>query len=249
MNVNKVSVTMGCILVLAGLVWLMPKQKAQAASANRGNELPTWARIDRAARNLNGGDEQPIRALLNEILIGSGIDQRISAPTASVKDRLVAAEISYQQGKTTGISPSNVVTAVNQLAQKFHAPAYAYTNEKEVSKFRLRMLTLYPNLVGRGAAATRDDSAPHFERSMSPMEAFYTSTLLIYQKLFNADFQLTPQETQSLTKTHLNSTQGTVNLQRTREMLDVIRRGSASMSFRDILNQSEQSLDSLGIPR
>jgi hypothetical protein len=113
------------------------------------------------------GDPVAAGALVDEVFANHGIDPAISAAAPSMKDRLVQAEVDFQNGKSRGVTEDKVAATVNQLADRFGAPAYAHTDVNDVKDLRVRMLTLYPSMIGRGPAATRDDSKPHFESEMS----------------------------------------------------------------------------------
>ncbi len=134
--------------------------------------------MDDAARNLRPGDETSVRTLVAAVFADNGINDRIAATSGSVPDRLVKAEMAFQTGKTPGITDDKIVTAVNQLAQRFQSPPYAYTNANEVRRLRIKMLAVYPHLIGRGATSKRDDSKPHFDKTMSPVEAFHITAIL-----------------------------------------------------------------------
>jgi hypothetical protein len=191
---------------------------------------------------------------MDEVFADHGLDQHIAASAASIKDRIVAAELAYQDGKTAGIPPARLVATVNQLARQFNAPAYAYTDLAEVGRLRIRMLTLYPSLIGRGPAATRNDLQPHFEKNMAPIEAFHVVATLVHQKIFNPRFQMSAKERRAgrvsmIARTRVLGPPAAASQLRTQEMLAKIGSRAATMSFRDVLSQSEQALDTLGIPR
>ena len=89
---------------------------------------------------------------------------------------------------------------------------------------------------------------------MSPVEAFHITATLIFQKISNPEFQFSSQE---LNSAQSASKAGAISAladqvgrgDRTKQMMEVIRKGASSMSFRDMLSQSEQTLDELGIAR
>lgn len=248
--------TIGALIFLsAGAVWLAVAQKSVGAD---GQKSPGWERINSAATKASTGDPIAVGALADEVLADDGIDASMEPLHSTIKTRLVSAEIEYQKGNSKGLTEQNVVSAVNGLATHFNAPSYAFTNVDEVRHLRLKMVTLFPKLMGRGPAATRDDSKPHFDKRMSPIEAFHTAATLICQKVFNPEFQATPDEKQTaLQKASTASATGTASLvgdsshrnnERTREMLNLIHQERATNPI-DLLNQADQSLDSLGLRR
>jgi hypothetical protein len=231
--------------------WLVSSQQAVSANGSDVHQPPTWERVNRAAHNLKSGDPIAAGALVDAVFADHGIDPAVSVFAPTTKDRLVRAEVDFQNGKTKGITEDKVAATVNQLADRFGAPAYAHTDVNEVKQLRVRMLTLYPSLIGRGSAATRDDSKPHFEATMSPIEAFHVTATMIHQKVFNPDFQLSKQERQdkSLQDNSGDSPRAKRNShgERTREMLGVVQQGAATMSVTDMFDQCSHSLDLLGV--
>lgn len=259
-NAMRAASAASLILLIAGAVWLTAAQRNVIA-----NNSPSWERVDSAAANATTGDTTAIGVLADEVLAHHNIDQSMGPVRSTIKNRLVLAEIEYHKGNSEGLTEDGIVRTVNGLAKRFNAPSYAFTDVEEVRKIRLKMLTLYPNLMGRGPASTRDDSKPHFDKQMSPIEAFHTTATLIAQKVFNPEFQITPEEKQaalqksrktSLVAGHLTPVTDNIsvsstthNTGRTEEMLNLIHQGSTSTSLAGMLDQANQSLDLLGIKR
>jgi len=242
------------VVLMAGAVWLAAAQKTITADTNKPNQTPSWERINHAAMKASKGDATAVGALADEVLAHHGIDQAMGALQSRIRTRLVAAEVDYQNGNSAGLTEDNVVAAVNHLAQRFNAPAYAYTTVDEVKTTRLQMLTLYPNLMGRGPAVTRDDSKPHFDKSMSPIEAFHTAATLVVQKVFNPDFQVTLEERQAASSSTKAASlsppaQKPAEGQRTGEMLMLLGHAEGTTRTGDLLNECDQALDLLGIRR
>jgi len=250
---GKLSVIVCGVIVGACVIYASAIQSSASTSTTNVQPDPNWMRVDRAARNAANGDEAAVRTLVNEVFADNGIDEKIVATAGAVPDRLVAAEIAFQKGKTAGIGEGSVVNAINQLALRFNAPEYAFTDVKELRRLRLKMLTVYPGLIGRGSAATRDDTKHHFDAGMSPVEAFHVTATLVFQKLTNPEFQFSRKEIDSAPQQDESSlsklSQAVANGERSRELRGIIRQNAAAMSLRDILSQSEQTLDRLGIPR
>jgi len=239
------------VLAVAGVSCLFAiRANTTKASADEG---PSWERINRTASQVKNGDEKPIRDLADQVFKHHGIDSAVMLPLASMKDRLVAREIDYQNGKG-GINEEQVAGAVNQLADRFNGPSYAHTTGSEVKKLRLRMLTLYPSLIGRGPSSSRDDSRPHFEARMGPLEAFHVTATMLHQKVFNPEFQLSQEEAQdsslqSRTGDGAVRAKDNAHGERTREMLDLIQQQGATMKAGDLIEQCGHTLDLLGVPK
>lgn len=251
MNVSRASLPICAALLLAATAWLYSAQSTAAASTNKGNQEKSWDRVNRTAREMKGGDPVAAGALVDAVFADHGIDPAVSVVAPSIKDRLVRSEVDFQNGKSKGITEDKVAATVNQLADRMGAPGYSHTDVKEVKQLRVRMLTLYPGLIGRGSAATRDDSKPHFDSTMSPVEAFQVTATLIHQKVFNPDFQLADKEKQdkSLQDNSGDSPRGKGNShgERTREMLKVVQQGASAMSVTELFDQCGHSLDLLGV--
>lgn len=254
-STRKLMCSMAVASALLGTVWIAVAQRtADTPSKAANSQKHSWDRVDDAARNLRAGDETTVRTLVAAVFADNGIDDRIVATSGSVPDRLVKAEMAFQSGKASGITDDKIVTAVNQLAQRFQAPPYAYTDVNEIRRLRLKMLAVYPHLIGRGSASKRDDSKPHFDATMGPIEAFHITATLLFQKISNPEFQFSAQELRSAQNaSNADATSALADRvgrgDRTKEIQQVIRKGASSMSFRDMLSQSEQTLDNLGIAR
>lgn len=245
--------------LLASVIWVAVAQEVSSTKETHKRPQGAWDQVNRTARNVKTGDRRAIQSLVDEVFLANGLDGYISASASSVKERLVSAEIDFQNGTGDGIETKNIATSINQLVENLKLPAYAATNVAEVNKVRLRMLTLYPDLIGRGSAAKRNNSRPSFAEKMSPVEAFHIAATLLRQKVFNPEFQLTVTEQQEISNRTKTIHQAKTTLaketpvaptsERTHEMITAIREAGKSMSFRDMLDQSEQSLDLLGIRR
>lgn len=245
--------------LLVPLIWVAVAQDGGGIGPKRKHPEGSWDQVNHAARNVKTGDRRAIQNLVDQVFLANGMDGYIAASASSVKERLVSAEIDFQNGTGEGIDTEKVAASVNQLAASLKLPAYAATNADEVRKVRMRMLTLYPGLIGRGSAARRNDSRPSFDSRMGPVEAFHVAVTLIQQKAFNPEFQLTPVERQEISRKAKAAGQRKMPVatadqiapdgERTRQMMTAIRDAGAVMSFRDMLDQSEQSLDLLGIRR
>lgn len=247
---RKVAVSFCGALLLLAVGWSSAGQGRVAASG-KGDESPSWERVNLAARKMKAGDAMAAGALADAVFAHHRLDSEVSMLIPTMKDRLVQSEVDFQNGKHKGITEENVASAVNDLADRFGAPDYAHTDVQEVKRLRVRMLTLFPGLIGRGSAATRDDSKPHFDAVMSPIEAFHITATLIHQKVFNPEFQLSQREKtdESLQQHSGDSVRARGNSQgeRSREMLNLVHQRAASMSLTEVFNQCGHSLDLLGI--
>jgi len=240
-------------LIAAGIPCLTAiRASSISVSADEG---PSWDRINRAASAVKSGDERTTRQLADEVFKHHGINQfTVLPPVASMKDRLVNAELHYQNGEGGAINEGQIAGAVNQLADTLGAPSYAHTTEQEVKKVRLRMLTLYPSFVGRGPSSRRDDSHPHFDENMGPLEAFHVTATMLHQKVFNPEFQISEQEAKD-SSLQTSSTDGAIlakgnsHGERTNEMLTVVQQHVAVIKPSDLAEQCGHTLDLLGVAK
>jgi hypothetical protein len=247
------------VSLLVPVIWVASAQDVRSVRHASQRPEGRWDKVNHAAQNVRNGDRRAIQNLVDQVFLANGLDGYIAASASSVKERLVSAEVDFQNGTGEGIDTEKVATSVNQLVGSLKLPAYAATNADEVKKVRMRMLTIYPGMIGRGSAAKRNNSGPSFEARMSPVEAFHVAAILVQQKVFNPEFQLTPAERQKISRQsqtgrQLNRAAVTANSiapngERTRQMVAAIRAAGRVMSFRDMLDQSELSLDLLGIGR
>lgn len=217
--------------------------------------IPTYGQssrsIDAKAAAIKGADEAAIASLVDEIFLGAGVDPEVAIATESTKTRLIRAELAFQTGKSKGVADTRVVYAANRLAARFNLPAYAYTSCFEVRKLRFRLLTLAPHLMGRQLRGSRA-TANIRQVEMSPVEAIYLLNMLIKQKLYNPEYQLTRKEvmatwaevhTKPANKTYLSAQANP----RTSEMFAAIHVAAKNLSLRDALDLGDSCLTMLGI--
>ena len=199
--------------------------------------------------------------------LAEGVFQQFGSPELggipdSIKDRLVLAEIIYRQTGKGGIPEPNVARAINGFAKQMNAPDYAVVNTAQVRYLRVKMMAAFPDFITQ---STSKELAVNPE--MSPLEAAGITMLLIYQKLSNADFQVTPREwlVSRYEQTLANwkafrsgnprpAERGTkcvmqVESTRTQELRQVITTAARALGPEALLTLAESSLDTLGIPR
>jgi hypothetical protein len=197
--------------------------------------------IDRKALLAQSGQPQAIRELADAVVEFNGTSDAPEVVLNEFEERLTRSELKYRTGNTDGVPEENIVRAVNNLAQKLNAPDYARTYRGEV-----RLL--------RGDSRSE---MPHFispeDQTMSPLEAAYVLHLLIYQKVFNETFLLTPDEHAALEreqhpgKVPTESTARTVTIHpRVKEMLALAHKTGA-IKLTDLIEMARQLLGDLGI--
>ncbi len=103
--------------------------------------------------------------------------------------RLTNAELLYRRGAQAPVSEAAVVRAVNNLENTVAAPTWGHTDAQEVRKLRMHLLVAYPELMVSREPA---DSKGHYKAlsdQLGPMEAAYVAVSLVYQKMWNAEYQ------------------------------------------------------------
>ena len=188
--------------------------------------------IDRKALLAQSGDPQSVRDLADAVVEFNGTAETPEAVLNEFEERLTNSELKYR------------IRALNNLAQKLNAPDYARTYSGEVKLLRANSRLEMPHFTSPEGS------------TMSPLEAAYVLHLLIYQKVFNETFLLTPEERAALerqpatTRTPIYSNQlRTVTVHpRVKEMMTVARKAGA-MRIPDLIEMGQHLLDDLGIQR
>ncbi len=118
-----------------------------------------------------------------------------SLAVASLKPSVVSAETLYWQGRSRGVSETDIVNAVNEVATTLHLPDYAKISENEVRVARLRMLSDSPGFIGK-RFGIKDPSTGKLKVSavMSPLQAIHMTQTLMDLKMTREEFQVTPEE-------------------------------------------------------
>jgi hypothetical protein len=265
-----------------GAIWITSNSAAQsndAASKHGGaqfssaegetsNPLSNINGRGRAANN--GGGETEIRALADEIFTTYQFDEAPAGVSDNIKERLVRAEISYRGGKgQQGISDASIVRAVNYLAHKVGAPAYARTNVFELRRMKSGLLPYTADLQARSRAAQVTDGILIGDRktrandattpTMSPLEATFFMTLLVQQKQFNSEYQLTNQEfvalhggkrqpkSNKMFRGEMHTRRG--DSSRSNELEKTVEKHAAAMTLSEIVNLPQELMYVLGIEK
>jgi hypothetical protein len=249
MMMRKTLAILGPVLGFCLAAWITAAAQKPDSPSKPAAAEKSWDRVNRLSRQLKADDQETTGELVDAVMAHHGIDPAVSAIVPSMKDRLVRAELEFQSGRSKGVAEEDVVNAINDLGRKVKAPDFAQTNTAEVRQVRLRMLTLFPAMIGRGPSATRDDSNPHFDKSLSPIEAFHVGATLVTQKMFNPEFQLSPQELKAQNKTNTNRFASIPERdpERTHQMLSSVHQAITTMKLADIQSQCDKTLDLLGI--
>ena len=162
-----------CMVCLCSLVAVV------MAEAQNPNDHPLPLRnVEERARNAKR-DIRETRAFVDEIFN----DSLLRNASLSVRGRLSKAETDFRTHKHPPIEEKEFVTAVNRLVDENQFPAYLRTSVAQVRRFRKLMTNMTPNAI-----------SPTSRAEMTPAEAVLVAIHLGYQKVFNPDFAVPPDE-------------------------------------------------------
>jgi hypothetical protein len=144
-------------------------------------------RLDEKARRASTtGNENDIRDAVEEAISSSVLHGGDLAQV--VKERAATAEIRFRRGQHKPIAEKDLVSTINNLADRFNAPDYAKTSIEQVRMLRMALMVKSPHVVG-----TLPEQKGHISSDMSPLEAAYVTLSLILQKLHTPAFQVAPE--------------------------------------------------------
>lgn len=279
-NTLIISLLLLCV-VAGGAIWITSNSAAQSklevskgeaqSSSGEGKSSNPLSKINSKARTANnGGGETEIRALADEIFTTYQFDEAPAGIGDSIKDRLVRAELSYRGGQgQQGISDASIVRAINYLAYKLGAPAFARTDVFELRRMKSAILPYTGDLQARSRAAEVTDSISIGGQktnandattpTMSPLEAVFFMTALVQQKQFNPEYQLTHEEfvllhgnkrqanSEKMFRDGMNTRKG--DSSRRQQLVQEVEKHAATMSLSEIINLPEELMYVLGIAK
>lgn len=256
-----------------GVAWHSTRTHAQdqlpAASTDGGANGVTDDSINEKAKKAHGGDERAVRELADEVFNTPYFAEMPEALRQAVKERVLRHEADYRAGKK-GVKEGQVVQTVNGLADKFELPDYAKTSPLQVRVLRARLRAGYPDFIAQDTdpqnRGLKKKVGARLKTEMSPLEAVFTTAVLMQQKLLNEDFQLAPGEySDHLHKQELEKWKaareghqserghkhrlGFAQKSKYQEIREAIRRKAERMSAADLLALPDETLDALGINR
>lgn len=175
-----------------------------------GPAMPTpqyrvHAKVEEKARLLKDNDQDTYHALADEIFranrgfdilaIEHGIGPTMIPPSIDyvIKDRLVFAEMQYRRGLGKGVNEQSIVDFTNLLVEKFGLPDYVRTSPNQVRHLRMFLMLHNPVFMGQGAVRPDIKVGESINEEMSPLQGVHLLLEVLGHKLFDADFQLTPE--------------------------------------------------------
>jgi hypothetical protein len=192
MNGKKVTLLLGVLFLVFVLAAISPNAPVLPSRAEEDPDLRSKIiRLNTKARLARNGDETAVRELTDEVFnqFGTPITATLAA---SYKDRLVAAEIAFRKQGKKGVSERELAAALNDAGEELGLPDYAEVSVSQIRYLRVKLISAIPGIVGQTTEPQRGKSALHTE--MSPVEAIAMTHLIVIQKLWNPDFQMTRAE-------------------------------------------------------
>lgn len=244
---------------LVGVVFAFAMNRFSHKSQASGSNF-MFQEINSSALSAQSGQAADIDNLVDTIFAENGIDLLDPSLVASLKDRIVRAEVSGQT-----VSEAQVVQTLNWLASEFSAPNYARTSLLQTRSLRLVSNQLMPNLFrDKDNQGNIGLNKPLYSKPSNNMLATQSITLLIFmieQKVLNENFQKDPAiwdsdyyaaQRAGISSQPANSGNSAQLISRrapekTSEMRQLVYGSNFSQSDQARLMQG--ALDQLGIPR
>jgi len=164
--------------------------KTNIALQSTKDTTQQWERINTRENQRIRGDEMMLRQQVDDIF--SSVGYLVHSHVApALKDRIVRAQLGFELNGKGPVTEQAIVAAINTAAEKLNAPNHVQTDPAEVRRLRTRLLLSCPSMIIAG-----DGGDESIRESMSPLQASYVAAMLVRQKLFNPEFQMTPEERQ-----------------------------------------------------
>ncbi len=208
--------------------------------------LPRYREIDQLALRSRSGDKPSTLLLTHMLFENASVPDQV-ADAMGFTDRVSRAEAEFQSGAHAPVHEIDIVRAVNHLMEGVAAPQWARTTQPEVRKLRMHLLVGYPHLV---ASPQPPDSKGHrkpLAETMSPLEATFIATTLVYQKAYNPDYMFTPAELAQQAPADV-ANRKTEQLQRQSLLEKTFHGQNDSVSWHDLINASNLFFSDLNMP-
>jgi hypothetical protein len=218
---------------------------AQSEGQSSVNTPPKslYSQANQLADRVRAGDPDAALPLAREVFKNAGIPVEV-ADAFGFTERIAQAEVDYRKGIHAPIHEEDVARAINNFAASIGTPDWTHTTPAEVRRLRVRLLVAVPRLFANREGRDSNGHYPLFSTKLSPTEAAYLATTMLYMKVFSGDFQLTEAEQKRLTDP---KSRADIQVQRESFALDLIDGRSSSTSLRDLLSSAYGLFDDLGI--
>lgn len=222
-------------------------QSASAAQTPQAKAPLTLVEIHRQVNEqavlVRAGDSQAIASLSSTIFQRVGIPVEV-AGAFHFTARLAQAETDYRTSSHAAVHEEDLVHAINNLAHTLGAPEWAYTTQAEVRNLRMEFMVRYPQLLANQAPPDEKGRFQALSANISPIEAAFLATSLIYQKLYSPEYQMTAQEKAAGGKATISAT---VFPQRTQALSDILYGKTQNLSLFDLVHAADGLFNDLGI--
>src|SRR2546426_727922 len=190
---KKTLVILSSLAFLAlGIVSILPAARQPVQGQSGPDRSDPFASLNNKASAAKSGDETAIREVADEVFKTIGLDSLDPDLSAPFKDRLVRAEVDYRRTGKGGVHENKVAQAINQLADRLGAPSYARTGLLQLRHLRVSLQVPLSNFIAQ--VPSKGSGKATINPEMSPLEAAGLTLLMLYQKVHNEDYQLTPEE-------------------------------------------------------
>jgi hypothetical protein len=197
--------------------------------------------------NSRGGGRQATVDLAHEMFRSAGISPTL-ADSLGFTTRAVDAQTAYWKGNQSAFEEHDVVSAVNGFADELGLPSWAHTDQTQIRKLRVTLLLDIPQLFVNTAPPDSHHRHQLLNDKMSPMEAGYLATAMLFRKTHSIDYQFSDAErAQYMSKGKLALADE--HLQREKFVQDILRGRSESTSVADLLPAVDHMFKSLGMPQ
>jgi hypothetical protein len=208
---------------------------------------PAYTRANNEVALARSGNVSAMVDITHEMFLNAGIPSQ-AADAFNFTGRVVQAQQLYLQGDNSAVHESDIVSAVNRFTTTLGLPKWAQTNEREVRRLRVRLFLVMPQLFANHDATDPKAPRPLFSQNMSPMEAGYVATTLLFMKVVNPQYQFSTDE-----RAHYSAlgAHALVTEERGRLALmhQIVTGHSKLTSVVDILPAADQLFTDLGMPQ
>lgn len=150
--------------------------------------------MDDLALRSQKGDLNATAELSQTIFERVGIPPTV-ASVFNYTQRVAQAEYDYRNGnQQPPVHEADLVKAHNNFVHAIGMQAWATTNQSEVRHLRMDFMVRYPQFLAKHGAPDKNGKYQPLDDNISPAEATFLATSLLYQKLFNHQYQLTDAE-------------------------------------------------------
>jgi hypothetical protein len=145
--------------------------------------------LERVARDAALERPDSIQALAHSVITYPHVYNFPAELTALLESELSSSEIKYRRGLGPGVEEGQVVKFLNELAARFHLPAYTKTTPIQVRNLRMRLAINSPYFMGAGITTHPLKKGEPVNTEMSPLQAMHLVNVMIDQKILNDLYQ------------------------------------------------------------